>query len=86
MPHMAERVMEIIEQGGGMVVCQENCTGLKPIYEDVKEKTGDPLLALAEKYYHLPCSVMTSNTDRLDLIKRLAKDKGPSNQARRRVR
>ena len=29
--HGAERVMEIVEENGGVVVCSENCTGLKPI-------------------------------------------------------
>ena len=29
LPHGAERVMGIIENNGGLVVCQENCTGLQ---------------------------------------------------------
>ncbi len=73
--HGAERVMDIIESSGGIVVCQENCTGLKPIIEDVDiaaAEEGDPLRALAEKYFRLPCSVMTRNEKRLDLLKRLA--------------
>lgn len=70
--HGVERVLEIIENSGGIIVCQENCTGLKPIYEDVKEGSGDAIRAIAEKYFHLPCSVMTHNTSRLDLIKKLA--------------
>ena len=35
MVHGAERVLDIIEHSGGLVVCMENCTGLKPILEDV---------------------------------------------------
>jgi len=31
----AERVTDIIEDRGGLIVCQENCTGLKPILDDV---------------------------------------------------
>ena len=50
----------------------ENCTGLKPILEDVDETAADPTLALAEKYYHLPCSVMTRNDARLASLKALA--------------
>jgi benzoyl-CoA reductase/2-hydroxyglutaryl-CoA dehydratase subunit BcrC/BadD/HgdB len=68
----AERVLEIIENNGGLVVCMENCTGLKPILEDVDESAADPLWALAEKYYHLPCSVMTRNDARLDSLRQLA--------------
>jgi len=50
----------------------ENCTGLKPILEDVDETTRDPIRALADKYYHLPCSVMTRNDRRLEIIRQLA--------------
>ncbi|MBT3193319.1 MAG: 2-hydroxyacyl-CoA dehydratase [Verrucomicrobia bacterium] len=71
LPHGAERVMDIIEDSGGLVVCQENCTGLKPLLEDVDPNTADPLRAIAETYFHLPCSVMTPNTRRMELLKQL---------------
>ncbi|NCA81612.1 MAG: 2-hydroxyacyl-CoA dehydratase [Opitutae bacterium] len=70
--HMAERVVDLIESHGGVIVCQENCTGLKPIYEDVDESAPDPLRAVAEKYFHLPCSVMTPNDGRMNLLRELA--------------
>lgn len=70
--HGAERVMDIIETHGCIVVCQENCTGLKPILDDVDETAHDPIRALAQKYYPLPCSIKTPNTRRLDLIRELA--------------
>ena len=70
--HGAERVLDIIEQHGGLVVCLETCTGLRPILEDVDADAPDPLRALAEKYYHLPCSVLTPNTRRLESIRQLA--------------
>jgi len=71
-PHGAERVIDIVESHGGLVVCQENCTGLKPILEDVDPDAPDIMRAIAEKYFHLPCSVMTPNTRRLDSIRELA--------------
>ncbi|MBU4199798.1 MAG: 2-hydroxyacyl-CoA dehydratase family protein [Verrucomicrobia bacterium] len=77
MPHGAERVIKIIENNGGLVVCQENCTGIKPILEDVDAGAGDLMLALAEKYFHLPCSVMTPNRRRLDLLRRLVAEYRP---------
>ncbi len=70
--HGAERVLEIIEDHGGLVVAMENCTGLKPILEDVDENAADPLRAIAEKYFHLGCSVMTPNRRRMDVLKDLA--------------
>lgn len=72
LPHGAERVMDLIEGHGGLVVCQENCTGLKPILDDANPDAPDILRALAEKYLHLPCSVMTPNAGRLDSLRRLA--------------
>ncbi|MGA9451757.1 MAG: double-cubane-cluster-containing anaerobic reductase, partial [Verrucomicrobiia bacterium] len=70
--HGAERVLELIEDAGAVVVGMENCTGLKPILEDVDLDEPDPLRAIARKYYHLPCSVMTLNTRRFEMLRSLA--------------
>lgn len=78
MVHGAERVLEIIEEAGGLVVAMENCTGLKPILDDVDETASDPLRALAEKYFHLPCSVMTRNQRRIESLRRLAAQYRPA--------
>jgi len=77
LPHGAERVMDIIEESGGLVVCQENCTGLKPLLEDVNAEADDPLRAIAETYFHLPCSVMTPNNSRMELLKQLTDEYRP---------
>jgi len=74
MAHGAERVLELIESHGGLVVATDNCTGLKPILEDVDEAASDPIVALAEKYFRLPCSVMTRNTRRFDVLRDLARE------------
>jgi len=73
MAHGAERVLEIVEDCGGLVVAQENCTGVKPILEDVDALAADPLRAIAEKYFHLPCSVMTPNERRMESLRDLAR-------------
>ncbi|HLA84247.1 MAG TPA: double-cubane-cluster-containing anaerobic reductase [Thermoguttaceae bacterium] len=70
--HGAERVVDLIEDAGGLIVASENCSGLKPVVDDVDPTDDDPMRALAKKYYRLPCSVMTPNTDRLDLLRELA--------------
>ena len=71
--HGAERVLELIESCGAVVVCLENCTGLKPILEDVDlTAEPDPIRAIAKKYYHLPCSVMTFNRRRFESLRALA--------------
>ena len=76
-PHGAERVLDLIEARGGLVVCQENCTGLKPLLEDVDVALRDPLAAIAAKYFHLPCSVMTRNDRRLESLRALARQFRP---------
>ncbi|MHC4122126.1 MAG: double-cubane-cluster-containing anaerobic reductase [Planctomycetota bacterium] len=75
--HGSERVLDIIESHGGIVVCMDNCTGLKPILEDVDEMAREPLVALAEKYIHLPCSVMTKNKHRMELLRELVAEYHP---------
>ena len=77
MAHGAERVMDLIEGHGGLVVCMESCTGLKPILDDVDARSADPIRAVAEKYYHLPCSVMTVNERRMESLQRLAAEFRP---------
>ena len=68
--HGAERVLELIEGCGSVVVCMENCTGLKPILEDVDlNYEPDPIRAISQKYYHLPCSVMTPNPRRFESLR-----------------
>ena len=70
--HGAERVVDLIEQSGGLIVCMENCTGIKPIWDDVDDQADDPLDSIARKYMNLPCSIMTPNDRRLDLLSDLA--------------
>lgn len=72
--HGAEKVVNIIENVGATIVVQENCTGLKPVMTDIDENADDLIRAIAEKYYHLPCSVMTSNKRREELIQQLCEE------------
>ncbi len=72
--HGAERVVELIEERGGVVVCMENCTGLRPILNDVDPSVEDPITALADKYYNIPCSVMTRNDRRFEQLAALARE------------
>jgi benzoyl-CoA reductase/2-hydroxyglutaryl-CoA dehydratase subunit BcrC/BadD/HgdB len=77
MVHGAERTLDIIEDCGGLVVAMESCTGLKPLVDDADDTAADPLRALAEKYFSLPCSVMTPNDRRLELLRQMAADYRP---------
>ena len=64
------KVVELIEEAGGIVVVQETCSGIKPL--DPVSEEGDPLTAIAEKHFRIPCSCMTPNTGRLELLRNLA--------------
>ena len=77
MVHGAERVLDIVEEHGGLVVCMENCTGVKPILEDVDESGPDPIEALARKYWKLPCSVKTPNESRIESLRHLVGEYRP---------
>ena len=71
----SEKVISLVEELGGTVVCQENCTGYKPVDLLVDEdETRDPLEAIAEKYLGIGCSCMSPNPGRYELLDRLAKD------------
>jgi benzoyl-CoA reductase/2-hydroxyglutaryl-CoA dehydratase subunit BcrC/BadD/HgdB len=67
----SHKVVQIIEECGGNVVCFESCGGYKAVYDQVDEEK-EPLLAIAEKYLRTPCSCMSPNTARFELVEELA--------------
>jgi benzoyl-CoA reductase/2-hydroxyglutaryl-CoA dehydratase subunit BcrC/BadD/HgdB len=73
----AAKVIRVIEECGGAIVVHESCSGIKPLVDLVEERTGNPLRAIAQRYFKLPCSCMTPNNRRLDLLDRLIKEFEP---------
>jgi benzoyl-CoA reductase/2-hydroxyglutaryl-CoA dehydratase subunit BcrC/BadD/HgdB len=73
----AAKVIRIIEECGGAVVVHESCSGIKPLVNPIEERTGNPLRAIARRYFSLPCSCMTPNTGRLALLDRLVAEFRP---------
>lgn len=68
------KVLDIIEQAGGVVVALDSCSGMKPYGGYIREGTDDPVRAIAERYLKIPCSCMTPNMRRLtDLDALIAK-------------
>lgn len=65
------KVIKAIEDNGAVVVCFENCTGVKAVEELVDEHNPDLFGALAEKYLNIGCSCMSPNTKRFELLNRL---------------
>jgi len=65
----SDKVVRLVEELGGNVVCFESCGGYKKV--DPVEASGDPLRSIAEKYLRIPCSCMSPNKGRLRLLDRL---------------
>jgi benzoyl-CoA reductase/2-hydroxyglutaryl-CoA dehydratase subunit BcrC/BadD/HgdB len=68
-----DKVLQLVEECGGVVVCQEGCGGVTR-EENLVEETGDPLEAIAERYLHVTCACMTPNNVRFNQIDRLIRD------------
>ena len=71
----SEKVLRMIEECGGIVICQENCTGLKS-FDLLVDEEDDPYTAIARRYLLTPCSCMTPNTGRLALLRRIVEQFG----------
>jgi benzoyl-CoA reductase/2-hydroxyglutaryl-CoA dehydratase subunit BcrC/BadD/HgdB len=71
----SEKVISLVESSGGLVAAMENCGGYKTVGLRIDESDpSDPLLLLARKYIEIPCSVMSPNQRRLDLLKRMIEE------------
>lgn len=70
----SEKVTKLAEECGAVVVCQENCTGIKGLDLLTDEHAEDPFAALAARYIKVPCSCMSPNSRRLELIEKLVKE------------
>lgn len=68
----SDKVVRLIEECGGSVVCFESCGAYKKV--DPVEETGDPLTAIAERYLRIPCSCMSPNDGRYSLVERLVRE------------
>lgn len=66
-----EKIIQAVENNGAVVVTYENCTGAKSIDKLVDENNPDVYDALARRYLNIGCSVMTPNSNRLELLGRL---------------
>lgn len=69
-----EKVIKIVEDLDGYVVAMENCTGYKTLELQNDETLADPIEALARKYIKIPCSCMSPNPYRLELVERMIHD------------
>ncbi|QTA82272.1 2-hydroxyglutaryl-CoA dehydratase, D-component [Desulfonema limicola] len=68
----SDKVVKILEESGANVVAFENCSGYKQAFQ--VDETKDPVLALAEQYLAIPCSVMSPNQGRFDLLEEMIRE------------
>lgn len=67
----SSKIIDAIENNGGVVVAFENCTGMKAQDRLVDEDEPDVYQALAERYLAIGCSIMTPNDNRIELLGRI---------------
>ena len=70
----SEKVVRLLDELGADMVAMENCSGYKTL--DIMTATDhtDPIMALAEKYLQIPCSCMSPNPHRLELLTQMLED------------
>lgn len=66
-----DKVVNAIEENDGVVVCFENCAGIKPARYMVDTTTNDIVSAISDRYLNIGCSVMTPNSNRMELLSQL---------------
>ena len=66
----SHKVVRLIEECGGSVVCLDNCTAYKKTRVMMAEN-GDPLTEMAGRYLDIPCAVMSPNPRRYEAVREL---------------
>lgn len=66
-----EKTLGTIEENGGVVVCLENCGGIKAVQNMVDTQQEDIVAAIAKRYLNIGCAVMSPNPRRLELLRQL---------------
>ena len=69
-----DKVVKTLEDSGGVVVVYDTCAGTRTCEDLVDEDAEDILLAIAERYLKIGCSVMADNTERTDNMERLIEE------------
>lgn len=68
----SDKVIHLIEASGASVVAFESCSGYKQVFQ--VDETIDPVTALADQYLSIPCSVMSPNNGRIELLDEMIRE------------
>ncbi len=69
-----EKTVKTIERSGGVVVCFENCSGIKAQFQMVDTEAEDIVAAIAARYLQIGCAVMSPNPNRMKLLRELVQE------------
>jgi len=69
----SHKVLQLIEESGAVVVCQDNCSGIKGLDSPVNTE-GDLFENVSRRYLEIPCACMSPNPGRLQAVERLCRD------------
>lgn len=70
---IVEKIIKPLEESGAVAVCFENCIGIKS-FDRMIDTEIDPIEAIADRYLKIPCSVMSPNYGREELIVKLIEE------------
>lgn len=74
----SHKIVKILDECGASVVCLDNCIGHKKIRGNIEcsptATKQEMLVAMANRYLDVPCSIMTPNTGRYTSIGTLARN------------
>ncbi len=70
----SDKLVRIVEEVGGSVVCYEMCTGARGFSLVNEDDYTDPIEALADRYLSIPCPCMSPNPGRPELLSELIGD------------
>lgn len=66
----SHKVLQLVEESGAVVVCLDNCSGIKGLDSPVQTE-GDLLENVARRYLEIPCACMSPNPGRLQTVEAL---------------
>ena len=69
----SHKVVRLIEECGGSVVCLDNCSAYKKT-RVMMDESADPLTVMAERYLNVPCAVMSPNPNRYAALAEMVRD------------
>ena len=69
----SHKVVQLIEELGGNVVCLDNCSAYKKT-RIMLDENADPLTEMARRYLDVPCAVMSPNPHRYEALREMVAD------------